>query len=117
MNFRSLLEFPRLLLGGRTPRTPDAVTIAAARRVALGSSYIEMPGWLATDRDVLDITQREAFARYWTPGTVEAFVAEHVWEHLPAAAAAAAVPRRYDPRNRDGTLRYTSLILDGVKPR
>lgn len=204
MNLRSLLEAPRRLF--HRSAAPDRATIAAARRIAPGSAYIETPGWLATDRDVLDITQRESFARYWPPATVEAFVAEHVWEHLPPDAATAAVrccfeflapggtlriavpdglnpdpqyreyvrpggsgpgaddhqalydrrslaallesagfavepqewwdatgefhctdwsddrgrivrSRRYDPRNRDGTLRYTSLILDGVKPR
>lgn len=203
MSLRSLLDF----LARKPARRPPArAAIAAARRVALGSGYIEAAGWLATDRDVLDVTQRESFARYWAPGVVEAFVAEHVWEHLPPDAAALAVrccfeflapggtlriavpdglhpdagyreyvrpggtgpgaddhhvlydhttlsallagagftverqeywdaagefhftdwpddrgrivrSRRYDPRNQDGTLRYTSLILDGVKPR
>jgi predicted SAM-dependent methyltransferase len=207
MTLRSLLETSRRLLNGDKPRrAPDRETITAARRIALGSAYIETPGWLATDRDVLDITQRESFARYWAPGTVEAFVAEHVWEHLPPDAATLAVgccfeflapggtlriavpdgfhpdpqyreyvrpggagpgahdhqllcdhrslaallafagfvvepqewwdaagefhftdwpddrgrivrSRRFDSRNQDGTMRYTSLILDGVKPR
>lgn len=183
----------------RTPR------IADAQRIVVGAARTLYPGWISTNRATLDLLQREDFARHWTPGSREAFLAEHVWEHLseeqgrqaaancfeflrPGGRLRIAVPdglnpdpeyreyvrpggggpgaddhkmlytaaalkallesvgftctlleywdeagkfhatdwdasqghimrsRRFDPRNQDGTLRYTSLIIDALKP-
>ncbi len=183
----------------RTPRVREA------KRIVIGAARTLYPGWVSTNRATLDLLKREDFERHWSPDSREAFLAEHVWEHLSEAQgklAAAncfaflqpgghlriAVPdglnpdpeyrehvrpggsgrgaddhkmlytaaslkalvesvgfactllefwdeaghfhatdwdanqghvmrsRRFDPRNQDGTLRYTSLIIDAVKP-
>ncbi|MEQ1860970.1 MAG: hypothetical protein ABMA13_13625 [Chthoniobacteraceae bacterium] len=95
-------------------RRPDFSTLAAARRVVLGSGYRDEAGWVCTDRDILDVTDRAAFARYWQPGTIDAFFAEHVWEHLPADAAARAVANCHDFLRPGGTLRIA--VPDGLNP-
>ena len=96
------------------PARPDAATISAARRIVLGSGYREVRGWVCTDRDILDVTDRAAFARYWAPATAGAFLAEHVWEHLPLDAAAKGVANCFEFLRPGGTLRIA--VPDGFNP-
>jgi len=198
----SLTSFFQRLTGSAPPARPD---VAGATHIILGSGKTGQPGWVSTDRAVIDLCDRATFARHWQPATRHAFMAEHVWEHLtpedgrtaialcfeflrPTGTLRIAVPdqlnpaaeyreyvrpggtgpgaddhkilydyltleaalcaagftverqeywdeagqfqhrdwsddrgyilrsRRYDPRNQDGKLGYTSLILDGIKP-
>jgi predicted SAM-dependent methyltransferase len=51
-------------------------------RIALGATGSAPSGWTATDEQYLDLTRRETFARYLSPRSVDAILAEHVWEHL-----------------------------------
>ena len=37
--------------------------------VILGAGPVEMPGWVATDSDVLDVTSSRAWKRVFTPGS------------------------------------------------
>ena len=174
-------------------------------RIVLGASAHFPPGWIATEFAFLDLLNPDHWRRFFASGSIDAMLAEHVWEHLTeeeGARAAAlclvylrpgghlrvAVPdgchpddayrehvrpggsgagaddhkvlfthrslqamfdqvgfdtrlleyfdesgtfhgkdwdtrdgfvhrsRRFDPRNQEGTLRYTSIILDAVKP-
>lgn len=174
-------------------------------RVIVGAGGLSQAGWIATDRDTLNLLRDADWQQRFGSSLVDAILAEHVWEHLTAkdgllAAVGCfhrlreggylrlAVPdglhpspeyrdavrpggdglgsndhrvlydyrslarlletagfavrlleyfddagkfheakwaasdglirrsRRYDPRNADGTLRYTSLIVDAVRP-
>jgi predicted SAM-dependent methyltransferase len=174
-------------------------------KIVLGAADTSMPGWICTSSWTLDVTRHAHFERLLRGRTANAFLAEHVWEHLTASQTALAnancfrfltpaghfriaVPdglhpdpgyidrvrpggtgagaddhkclydyrslqsalqdagfevrllewwdefgvfhhedwssedghiersRRYDERNRGGTLSYTSLIVDAVKP-
>lgn len=96
------------------PARPDAAAVAAARRVVLGSAYLETDGWLGTDRDILDVAERANFARYWAPGTIDAFFAEHVWEHLPPQVAVKGVVNCFEFLRPGGTLRLA--VPDGLNP-
>jgi predicted SAM-dependent methyltransferase len=180
-------------------------SLRQAGKIIIGSAGISLQGWYPTDKDLLDVVERESFVQYWKPNSRDAFMAEHVWEHLtekeasqanancyeflrPGGRLRLAVPdgfhpdrgyieyvkpggtgvgsddhqvlynyqllkaqlneagflvclleywdengefhfsdwtstaghirrsRRYDPRNQEGSLRYTSLIVDGIKP-
>jgi predicted SAM-dependent methyltransferase len=53
-------------------------------KVILGAGSAKpQSGWIATDKDTLDITSRESFLKFFSSGEkVEVFFAEHVWEHL-----------------------------------
>jgi YD repeat-containing protein len=173
-------------------------------KIVIGSASIAVRGWTLTDIEQLNVLDEHDWSAYFAPDSVDAILAEHVWEHLTAeegARAAAncwrylkagarlrvAVPdgchpdeqyrewvrpggsgsgaddhkvlytwrslqelfekagfetrlleyfdeqgrfhaqdwdpddgmvrrsARYDERNRDGTLRYTSIIIDAVK--
>lgn len=80
----------------------------------IGSSGTHFPGWVATDRAVLDLVRDETWARFFPPGSLDAILAEHVWEHLTAedAAAAARVCFRY--LRSGGYVRVA--VPDGLHP-
>jgi predicted SAM-dependent methyltransferase len=174
-------------------------------QVVVGSAGVHGEGWLPTDRETLDVLNAEDWERLFPEGSIDAILAEHVWEHLtleqgieaaahcfaylkPGGFVRVAVPdgfhasagyvqevrpggtgagagdhkvlytyrslgdvfakagfqvtmleyhdeegefhdadwdpgegmvhrsKRFDPRNRDGQLRYTSIIADALKP-
>ena len=178
---------------------------ATPLRISLGSGGVVSPGWISTDREVLDIACAADWVRLFRHRPVDALLAEHVWEHLnpedgleaarccfrtlrPGGYLRIAVPdgyhpdpnyiaavrpggsgvgaddhhvlfdyttlsdllgqagfsvkllewhgeggqfhyvdwdprqgmirrsSKFDPRNRDGTLAYSSLIVDAIKP-
>jgi predicted SAM-dependent methyltransferase len=174
-------------------------------KIVVGAGGIFQRGWIPTDVDTLDVLEAAAWKRYFPVCSIDALLAEHVWEHLteeqglaaakncftflkPGAYARVAVPdglhpspeyvehvrpggigdgagdhkvlhtykslkgmflkagfqvdlleyhdesqhfvchdwnpedgmvcrsKRYDRRNHGGQLKYTSIILDAIKP-
>ena len=85
-----------------------------ARRVLIGAGSTTQEGWFPTDRETLDVGQGAAFRRFWRPGTVEAFCAEHVWEHLEEATARRGVENCFAFLRAGGTLRIA--VPDGFHP-
>ncbi|MCP8969621.1 class I SAM-dependent methyltransferase [Ectobacillus ponti] len=52
-------------------------------RVVIGAGeYNNNPGWLQTQEKELNLLNRSGWEAMFRPGTVEAILAEHVWEHL-----------------------------------
>jgi predicted SAM-dependent methyltransferase len=85
-----------------------------ARKIVIGSAGIAQPGWLATDKDTLDIVDRNSFLLHWKPDSIEALVAEHVWEHLSEDEAARADANCYEFLGPGGRLRIA--VPDGLHP-
>lgn len=109
--------FSRLLRPVRAaePELQRVGPLRRAERIALGSGGLDQdPGWVGTDRDDLDITERAAFARLWKPGSRLAFLAEHVWEHLTPAQATAASAHCFEFLRPGGRLRLA--VPDGNFP-
>jgi predicted SAM-dependent methyltransferase len=52
------------------------------RRIVIGASGVFEPGWTPTDVRELDLLRPETWERYVQPASVDALMAEHVWEHL-----------------------------------
>lgn len=102
----------RIALGCR--RLSAAARLPRATRIVVGAGRTSYRGWAGTDRGTLDITQRAAFARYWQPGTREAFLAEHVWEHLTASQAVRANANCFEFLRPGGWLRIA--VPDGLHP-
>ena len=98
----------------KRPKPPGRWRIARAQRVIIGAGLSAQDGWLATDRGLLDVTDRASFARYWSPGSRVAFFAEHVWEHLTEAQARAAIANCFEFLRPGGTLRLA--VPDGMNP-
>jgi predicted SAM-dependent methyltransferase len=88
--------------------------LPSADRVILGAGHTSYPGWFATNRDTLDVTARRDFARYWPPNSRQAFLAEHVWEHLTEREAAIANANCFEFLRPGGWLRIA--VPDGHHP-
>ena len=85
-----------------------------AKKIIIGSAHIPVSGWLITDKDTLDITKRESFAKYWRPNTRALFLAEHVWEHLTLEESAEAIKNCFEFLRCGGRLRIA--VPDGYHP-
>ena len=87
---------------------------SVSQNIVIGSAYIPRSGWLLTDKNTLDVTKRDDFARYWKPGTRSIFLAEHVWEHLTPQESAQAIENCFEFLNVGGRLRIA--VPDGFHP-
>ncbi len=56
-------------------------------RVVVGASSQDYPGWVRTQQNDLDLVRRNDWERLFRPGSIQAILAEHVWEHLDEAEA------------------------------
>lgn len=90
--------------------------VAAARplRLTLGAGGIAAPGWIATDRHVLDITCEANWARLLRGRAVDALLAEHVLEHMSEDDALTAARNAWCALRRGG--RFRVAVPDGYHP-
>lgn len=89
--------------------------ISHAQKIMLGSGPVLLPeGWVATNKDRLDVTLRKDFARYWKPASLACFFAEHVWEHLEREEAIKANANCFEFLRKGGRLRVA--VPDGFHP-
>ena len=51
-------------------------------RIVLGASGIFDAGWIPTDIGTLDILNERHWIRSFAENSIDAILAEHVWEHL-----------------------------------
>lgn len=51
-------------------------------KAIIGAGQTSYDGWLSTQEDELNILSEESWNRLFTSETVDALLAEHVWEHL-----------------------------------
>jgi predicted SAM-dependent methyltransferase len=85
-----------------------------AQKIILGSAGLPYPGWLLTEKDSLDITNRDSFAQYWKPNSRSIFLAEHVWEHLTEDEVERANANCFEFLRWGGRLRIA--VPDGLHP-
>ncbi len=84
-------------------------------RVVIGGGFKLAPrGWHLTDEQILDITRPDAWKALFGERSLDALLAEHVWEHLPPdlGLEAARQCRRF--LKKGGTLRIA--VPDGLHP-
>ena len=63
-------------------RLRAVVRRASPLRIVLGASGIYDAGWIATEIGVLDILNERHWTRLFAKNSIDAILAEHVWEHL-----------------------------------
>jgi predicted SAM-dependent methyltransferase len=51
-------------------------------RVIIGAGDQRWPGWVATQREQLDLLDETSFERFFGARRADAFLCEHTWEHL-----------------------------------
>jgi predicted SAM-dependent methyltransferase len=82
--------------------------------VVIGAAGVFDPGWIPSDIPYLDITNEGHWSRYFSPGSIDALLAEHVWEHLTAADARSAARNCLRFLKPGGYLRVA--VPDGFHP-
>jgi predicted SAM-dependent methyltransferase len=95
-------------------RALKALAHADARRIVIGSSGTRVPGWTATDRELIDLLDDSTWQAYFAPSSLDAILAEHVWEHLTADEGRRAALTCHRYLKPGGFLRVA--VPDGLHP-
>ena len=102
-------------MGSSSASVPtNMIDLQHARKIIIGAGGTSASGWFATDRDILDVVDRAHFLSFWKPNSIDAFVAEHVWEHLTESEAKQATANCYEFLRPGGHLRIA--VPDGFHP-
>lgn len=83
-------------------------------KIIVGASDTWQDGWISLNEEDLDITDSRQWAQLFEPNSIDAIVAEHVWEHLTLDEGWRALVNCYRYLNRGGTLRIA--VPDGFHP-
>jgi predicted SAM-dependent methyltransferase len=87
---------------------------ARQRRIIIGASGTSQAGWLATDIAELNLLLPEKWRRVCEPSSLDAIVAEHVWEHLTAEEGVVAAKTCFEYLKPGGHVRVA--VPDGLHP-
>ena len=90
------------------------VRSGAPLKIVVGSSGVCPPGWIASDIGYLNLLHPEDWAGHFAPASIEAILAEHVWEHLSAEEGLIAARVCHDYLRAGGYLRVA--VPDGFHP-
>jgi predicted SAM-dependent methyltransferase len=90
------------------------VASAPVKRIVLGASSKHDRGWIPTEMGYLDLLKSEHWERAMAPGTLDALLAEHVWEHLTLEEARTAATTCHTYLKPGGYLRIA--VPDGFHP-
>jgi predicted SAM-dependent methyltransferase len=86
----------------------------SSRRIVFGAAGVYPHGWIPTDADFLDLLRPQDWSRCLQEGSLDAILAEHVWEHLHPEHAVAAARQCYRYLRPGGYLR--AAVPDGLHP-
>jgi predicted SAM-dependent methyltransferase len=84
------------------------------RRIVLGASGQYAPGWIPTEIEFLNLLRPGDWERFFQPDSIDAMLAEHVWEHLTPSEGLAAAKLCYRHLKPGGYLRVA--VPDGFHP-
>lgn len=83
-------------------------------RLVVGASGIFQPGWVPTDIEDLNLLSDADWSHWFQPDSIDAILAEHVWEHLSAENGLTAAKFCHRYLKPGGYLRLA--IPDGLHP-
>jgi predicted SAM-dependent methyltransferase len=83
-------------------------------RVILGAGGVIQNGWIGTNIETLNIVKVEDWQRLFKPCSIDAILAEHVWEHLTEDQAEQAATLCYRHLKQGGYCRIA--VPDGFRP-
>ena len=66
------------------------ISLSQPLRIIIGAGEQRWQGWIATQRDELDLLRSEEWEASFHSRLADAFICEHVWEHLTEAEGRAA---------------------------
>ena len=83
-------------------------------RIVVGSGGIFEAGWIPTDINTLNLLQRQDWEALFQPNSIQAILAEHVWEHLTLNDGLLAMRYCFQFLSVGGYLRIA--VPDGFHP-
>jgi predicted SAM-dependent methyltransferase len=95
-------------------RLEQAIAAGHPLRVVVGSAGLTPPGWLQTDIEYLNLLRPDDWERFFRKNTLQAVLAEHVWEHLTPEEGAQAATACFTYLKPGGYLRLA--VPDGFNP-
>jgi predicted SAM-dependent methyltransferase len=104
----------RQIRNGLRSRALESLAHAKHKKIVIGSSGTRFDGWVSTDQEVLDLIDTKSWASFFEPNSLDAILAEHVWEHLHPHEAATAAMTCYTFLKPGGYLRVA--VPDGFHP-
>lgn len=90
------------------------VQLVFFKKIIIGSSGTKYFGWISTDKEILNVLKTDDFKRLLKKNMIEAFLAEHVWEHLTLEESRIANKNCYFFLKKGGHLRIA--VPDGYNP-
>jgi len=103
---RSILRYNNLKIRARKNVSPIKIIIGAGR--------FSQKGWLPTDKRFLNLLKPSDWERLFKSSTIDAILAEHVWEHLTREEGFEAATICFKYLKKDGYLRVA--VPDGFHP-
>lgn len=116
-NARALGFPPAARKQAPTVRANDSRSMVASQdrvRIIVGACEDRYEGWIATDKGVLDLLRVADWAYYFESNSVDAILAEHVWEHFDCSAAIVAAQNCFKYLKPGGYIRVA--VPDGLHP-
>lgn len=74
-------------------------------RVIIGAGKTNYDGWISTQENELDLTNRADFVKMFSKEKPAAFLAEHVWEHMTLSDGYIAAKNCFDFLEEGGYVR------------
>lgn len=109
---KRVLFFLRRARGAR--RLSRAIKSGAPLKIVVGGGGVVPAGWIETDIEYLSLLRRADWIRFFRSNTIEAILAEHVWEHLSPDEGLAAARLCHEFLRPSGRLRLA--VPDGLHP-
>lgn len=94
--------------------TLRALANKVQKRIVIGSAGTAFKGWVSTDKETLNLLDEGTWKNYFKPDSLDAILAEHVWEHLTVTEAIIAAKNCYTFLKPHGYLRVA--VPDGFHP-
>ncbi|NQT22052.1 MAG: methyltransferase domain-containing protein [Candidatus Omnitrophica bacterium] len=84
------------------------------RKIIVGASGVFQRGWVSIEKEFLNLLRPEDWKRYFLENSIDAILAEHVWEHLTREEGILAAKLCYRYLKPGGYLRVA--VPDGLHP-
>ncbi len=84
------------------------------KRLVIGAWSRYDEGWIPTQHEFLDLTKPDDWAHFFQPDSIEAMLAEHVWEHITPEEGLEAAKTCYRYLRPGGYFRVA--VPDGLHP-
>ena len=84
------------------------------KKIVVGAGGTQFRGWISTEQDVLNLVMESDWATYFEKDSVDAVLAEHVWEHLTPDESRTAATQCFKFLKPGGYLRVA--VPDGYHP-